>query len=492
MSRRREVARRGGAARDWHRRLGRADCDAAEPAQASVPERARSDGSATGRWRVGCVAAVVLATLAGSLVPVAPAAADEQPSIVKAYGLDWIQRVRDDAWPQPKEQRPVICLLDTGVAVTPDTPADDSNGPIVARLAIDGGSGLPQGNTFEHLHGTTMASVIAAPKNDWGTVGVFPQARIVSVRVTDGDATFITPQDMVRGARVCRKWSISTQTPVGSVVMAESRYDERFSDAQWWEAASTDIAAIGGAFVAAAGNDVAAQSLPPATTENVLVVSAGDELGQRCAFAVAEPSSGIRGPGCAVADGGPWPSGSSAATAAVGALVDALAALQPELGPAERVAKLRSVATTPDHVLQAQPLGTAYSVAAFDPGVSASPPTPLTDVPLVTEPATGVGGSAADGRASKEVSPRASPRTVLWRPTIKARWRRHRLTLVRSDSQPGIVAFELPRTNVGHLAMTRRRQTYSLAKRPQYLDAWATSKDGLRWRSLTSHVKVAR
>ena len=64
------------------------------------------------------------------------AAAEEQPSILKAYGLDWIERVRDDAWPQPKAQRPVICLLDTGVNITPDTPADDPNGPIVARLAL--------------------------------------------------------------------------------------------------------------------------------------------------------------------------------------------------------------------------------------------------------------------------------------------------------------------------------------------------------------------
>ncbi|MBJ7481934.1 hypothetical protein, partial [Rhodococcus sp. (in: high G+C Gram-positive bacteria)] len=70
------------------------------------------------------------------IVP-AVASADDQPAILKSYGLDWIERVRDEAWPQPKEKRPVICLLDTGVAITPDTPADNLLGPIVARLSVE-------------------------------------------------------------------------------------------------------------------------------------------------------------------------------------------------------------------------------------------------------------------------------------------------------------------------------------------------------------------
>ena len=50
---------------------------------------------------------VALVVAAGVLMPAA-ARAEEQPAILKAYGLDWIERVRDDAWPQQRG-RPRKC-----------------------------------------------------------------------------------------------------------------------------------------------------------------------------------------------------------------------------------------------------------------------------------------------------------------------------------------------------------------------------------------------
>ena len=112
----------------------------------------------------------------------APAAESAMPTRqASAYGMDWVPYI-DPADLPPVDQRKAICLVDTGVAVTPDLPEDRPEGPVVARLSIDGGSGLP-GPLPEHEHGTNMASVAGAVAgNDWGTVGAWPAVRIVSVR----------------------------------------------------------------------------------------------------------------------------------------------------------------------------------------------------------------------------------------------------------------------------------------------------------------------
>src|ERR1700731_329801 len=53
-----------------------------------------------------------------------------------------------------------LCLVDTGVNVNPDT-----EGVVVDRTAIDGGSG---NDVSPSTHGTVLAMMAAAPANGWG------------------------------------------------------------------------------------------------------------------------------------------------------------------------------------------------------------------------------------------------------------------------------------------------------------------------------------
>ena len=81
----------------------------------------------------------------------------------------------------PAPPAPVaVCVIDSGVTLNPDT-----QGAVIDRkTAFDDAQGVGDdvGDVPGYLpHGTMVASVIAAPKNGWGTVGIWPQAKIVSV-----------------------------------------------------------------------------------------------------------------------------------------------------------------------------------------------------------------------------------------------------------------------------------------------------------------------
>lgn len=439
-------------------------------------------GGRLGR-RAGRRVAALIGGMALVLAAAGPAQAEEQPSILRAYGLDWIERIKEEAWPQPKQQRPIICLLDTGVAITPDTPADNPDGPIVARLALEDGDeqGLPQGTTFAHLHGTQMASVIAAPRNGVGTVGVFPQARIVSVRISRGDSVFIMPSDIVAGVRTCRRWAQET-VGIAAVVMAESQWEQRSADLPWWQTAAAAASQSGGTLVAAAGNDPNASSVAPLAVADVITVGAGDDAGARCSFAATEQALALRGPGCSAERVGrnlTWPSGSSAATATVGAFLAALATRDPWRVPEDRAQLVKSmVVGTADGSQRVD--GTA--AAALFPGLIAPP----------RSEGESYAGLAIGKDTVTEVSAATTPRTVLFRPRVGAKWGHGRLALTRMNRKRAGVLRVLP---IG----VRRSDAYrctkptcrlQLKRRPRELLVWAESKKPGVWRSLTARAKV--
>lgn len=421
------------------------------------------------RWPSGLACAVLLLALA---VPSA-AHAEEQPAILKAYDLDWIERVRDDAWPQPKTQRPVICLLDTGVDITPDTPADDPNGPIVARLALDGGTGLAQGTTWEHQHGTQMASIIAAPRNGYGTVGVFPQARIVSIRVTDKtqDEVYITPGAVVQGVRACTRWASAEKLRVASIVMAESNYDQRTVDIDSWEDASVAASGANALFTAAAGNDSGANLVAPIAVEGILSVSAGDEQGRACSFVgpAAQPTA-LRGPGCAASG---WIAGSSAATAVAGAFALALASRDPTASASSLRAAIRTSALP---VAGASGrLSGALARESFGASVS----------DVANHDASGSGGVTSAALNTSEATEDRPPRAVLWKPKVRLRWARGRLFVTRVSGLDGELNIRLGRRPSDRIVSRRgRRFSVSVTSKPRIIEFWASASDG-SWRSLS-------
>src|ERR1019366_2543562 len=84
----------------------------------------------------------------------------------------------------PPAQLAGLCLVDTGVNLNRDT-----EGVVIERTALDGGSG---GDLSPTLHGTVLAMMAGAPANGWGMVGTAPRAvQIVSVRILEpGHTTF--------------------------------------------------------------------------------------------------------------------------------------------------------------------------------------------------------------------------------------------------------------------------------------------------------------
>ena len=131
------------------------------------------------------------------------------PAAQGGYGLDWIQWITPEDLPP---SRYAICLVDSGLAVTPDVPATSPAGPILERLSTDDGSGEPQGTSDEQLHGTKMAMAAIAPVNDWGTIGVWPEGRIISVRAMVGGETTFRGSAYREGLRRCR--DASSRIPI--------------------------------------------------------------------------------------------------------------------------------------------------------------------------------------------------------------------------------------------------------------------------------------
>lgn len=437
--------------------------------------RPRSLGGAARPGARGRVrAALALALLAALALPGA-ARADEQPAILKAYDLDWIERVRDDAWPQPKSERPVICLLDTGVDVTPDTPADNPDGPIVARLALDGGTGLAQGTSWEHQHGTQMASIIAAPRNGYGTVGVFPQARIVSIRVTDAkqEEVYITPGAVAQGVRACARWADPRGVRVAAIAMAESNYDQRQGDVRAWADAADVAEDHGAVMVAAAGNEADADLVAPIAVPDILSMSAGDEAGLACSFVAEVSQSGaVRGPGCAASG---WIAGSSASTAVASALVALLVWRASDQPPqAIRNAIVSASVAAPGSVGRLSGSAASALYAGF---VREGPN-------LEAGAGTGAGPGIMTGAETETVD------TRLWRPRVRVRWRGGRLRVVRTANFRGVLNVKLG-AGAGARVVTRGGRSFSLAldKKPRLVEFWAASKSGA-WRSLSSRCRL--
>lgn len=450
------------------------------------------------RWRRGVsgwvVVAAALLAVAGPAGGIAAASTDHQPPILAAYNLDWIEHVPDSAWKLPPEERPVICLLDTGVAVTPDTPAENPRGPIVARLDLDGRGGEPQGTTPLHLHGTQMASIIGAPRNDWGTVGVLPQARIVSVRVTVGFDTFMTPAAVGRGLDLCLGWGRREQLAVAAVVMPQSRYDDRESEVTGWRNRVQAARLAGTAFVAAVGNGPNAAEVMPVAVDHALAISAGDPRGILCGFSPAALQRTLIGPGCD-GPGRGWPAGSSAATAAVGALVAAIMMRERDGFSGDPVVEQAALDRVLTHLQDAAIAvgggerrvdGRAVAKGLFElsrPAVGAV--TPHTqDVGLVP---------TQIGRV-RELGTGAQPRIRLERPRVTVVWKAGRLTVTRiTHRRTGRMVVQ-----VGEGKRSRRfvslKRTVSARfhKPPRRIQMWIESKRQGDWVTLKRREAVKR
>jgi hypothetical protein len=394
--------------------------------------------------RLAFPAAAILCAMA--LAP-PEARADAEPFPLpqqSTYHADWVEGLRsEDLAPS----RAVVCIVDSGVAVTPDTPADSPDGPILVRTSVrpDTMPGTPPtGSGDAGIHGTLMASAAIAPRNNWGTVGLEPLGRIVSVRALDDGETVFAATDIRLAISRCRQ--VRSRYPrlaaialsLGKTTPATAQDETDYDD----DVASTRM--LGIAVVASAGNDPAGTTQFPASSLGVVAAGAGGSSGDACTYATLDDRVDLLGPACgihetvdvatgaaAIDDLG----GSSMATTWIAQTIALLCDLSPSLTGVEAQDVLRDSARVIgghrvlDVESAARMIGAgsvvdrAHERLAGEAGVALSasatgaPPAPTIFAPILNRPSS----------TPSSAGPAGHRRLVVHK--IIARWRNGRLTV---------------------------------------------------------------
>jgi hypothetical protein len=234
----------------------------------------------------------------------------------------------------PPAQLAGLCLVDTGVDLNPDT-----EGLVVERTALDGGSGEDVSPT---LHGTVLAMMAGAPANGWGMVGTAPRAiQIVSVRILEPGQTTFPYTAYASGITECLELRHKYNVRVINLSLGAS--EGRSAEATELVGNAVERAMnYGVAVVAAAGNDDGGPVEDPAAYPDVLSVGATDTKGGGfCSFSNRGEGLRLLAPGCDLDGAEPttgtpnynyW-QGTSEASAIAAAALDALDSYQPGLSP---------------------------------------------------------------------------------------------------------------------------------------------------------------
>lgn len=145
-----------------------------------------------------------------------------------------------------------LCMIDTGVNVNQDT-----QDILTARSSFDGGA-LDGIND----HGTWIAHAMAAPSNNWGMTGIFPNAKVLSFRAVGADG-------LAQGESIAAgiTWCQSQGAKVIEIALAGgySPSTEKAVEA----ATSADISIVAGA-----GNKAQTEAAYPARFDKVIGVGA--------------------------------------------------------------------------------------------------------------------------------------------------------------------------------------------------------------------------
>ena len=260
------------------------------------------------------------------------------PAATRAESGITTQAVADNGaflpYAPPPAQLAGLCLVDTGVNLNPDT-----EGVVVERTALDGGSGNDVSST---LHGTVLAMMAGAPANGWGTVGTAPHAvQIVSVRILEPGQTTFPFTAYSSGITECLELRHKYNIRVINLSLGSS--EEPSAEAIDFVGNAVERATnYGVAVVAAAGNDDGGAVEYPAAYPSVLSVGATDTQGGGfCSFSNRGEGLRLLAPGCDLDGADPvtgepdynyW-QGTSEASAVAAAALDALDSYQPGLSP---------------------------------------------------------------------------------------------------------------------------------------------------------------
>ena len=192
----------------------------------------------------------------------------------------WLAPVGEPSVSEPGPGVPVA-VIDTGVDLThPEFAQRTNTTPLNKQSVVD---------SAEDFHGTAVASVVGAPANDVGMVGVYPQASLYTYDADLGGD--LTNDDVISG--------INTAAALGRVVinlsLGSRHLDPLLDDAI--------LAAVrsGALIVAASGNSgVTGPPEYPASLPHVLTVGATDQSGFAASFSSVSDGVDLAAPGVGI------------------------------------------------------------------------------------------------------------------------------------------------------------------------------------------------
>jgi hypothetical protein len=447
--------------------------------------------------RVGrCVRAAAITTL---LLALTPAVAAGEPYPVPqhvSFGADWTEGLRpEDLSPS----RAVTCIVDSGTAITPDTPPDNQAGPVVLRTSVDGSvpAAPPSDGGAVADHGTYMAAAAIAPRNSWGTVGLEPLGRVASVRALPENSQTFSIDDLQRGIGRCLVLT-NEHVPIAAISLSLSKVQPstQAEQAEFSEVVRR-VRRLGIAVVAAAGDEALPGTGWPAAAPSVIAVTAAGQSGSLCSYSPRDERVDIAGPGCDVLEPASLVSGesviddaagSSTAAVWVAQAITLLCDLAPSLtgsdagqvildsaraeGPVPRL----DLAAAAQAVGAANVVSTARRRLAPDPGGAQASPLP----------------GAPAGRPRAKDRPK---RLVVG--SVKTRWRRPALAIAaRGREAGGVMRVRVYRgTRSRRVALrTARvrsgRTTMRLRRRPTFVGVQMLPAS--RSSRLASRIKVVR
>ncbi|MEA2270153.1 MAG: hypothetical protein QOC64_2763, partial [Solirubrobacteraceae bacterium] len=352
---------------------------------------ARSAGAA-GRARAAVArrSRVLAAALAAFALPAATAeAADPTPVQAVDANAEFL------AWAPPPATPVKVCVVDTGVDLTTDVA-----GRVVRRYSMYGGTLDDVGGGGIPKHGTWVAGVIASGRDDGGSVGIWPQAQIVSVRVFPDANSGSSVPAYVLALETCR---------------LEGATVANLSLSGLGQATGADLAQLENKIVdlrtnwrinvvAAAGNSNGGAVGYPAAFPSVLAVGASDTAAAFCDLSARGPEIDLSTLGCGVELSLPGGQravgrGTSYAAPVVSSVLAALRAYKPSLTVAEAERLLLDTATPGgagrrlDAAAAFRAAGLTSYVTSSDPlAVQAAPAAPTGGVEPNTAPIAANGG----------------------------------------------------------------------------------------------------
>ncbi|RKQ90817.1 subtilase family protein [Solirubrobacter pauli] len=242
--------------------------------------------------------------------------------------------------PAPPSQG-VLCLVDSGVDVNPDTESI-----VLSRESVLGGTA---DDVTAYNHGTYVAMVAGASANGWGMVGAWPGLSVLSVRALPEGTDNLSGDAYRDGILSCRQAKRSRGLDVKVIELAlggpmEGRTPAELADLNEAIArARADEISV----VSAAGNDGGPVNVP-AALPGVLAVAAAARDGGLCAFSSRGAEVDVTALGCGM-DVAQVPNGdagigesTSLASAYVAGVLTALRSFRPDLTAAQAEAALAS------------------------------------------------------------------------------------------------------------------------------------------------------